>query len=178
MISWRESCNPLEMEGFCEDFYEVNAVQFDTVPFQYEWDFGDGQKSLGARSDHCFAGPGTYIVRLNVLDLVTKKIQYNEVTYELEIALIEQPYITAPDTCRVGEMVAFDSKETNLPGWNIVRYYWNFGDESADEGAAVMKAFNLPGVYDVQLIVSTDPDRDGVVKETCVSKRIVVSGNR
>ncbi len=178
VIVRKESCNPLEINGFCYEFYEINAVKFDTVPFQYEWDFGDGEKSLGVRAKHCFSGPGTYIVRLNVLDLVTKKIQYNEVTYELEITLIEQPYITVQDTCKVGEQVAFDSKETNLPGWNIGRYYWNFGDESADEGPAVVKVFNLPGVYDIQLIVSTVPDRDGVVKEGCVSKRIVVLGNR
>jgi hypothetical protein len=178
VIIRKESCNPLEINEFCYEFYEVNAVQFDTIPFQYEWDFGDGTKTLGARAKHCFAGPGTYIVRLNALDLVTRKIQFNEATYELEISLVEQPYITAPDTCRVGEQVAFDSKETNLPGWTIGRYYWNFGDESAEEGATVMKVFNLPGVYDVQLIVSTEPDRDGVVKEGCVSKRIVVLGNR
>lgn len=178
VIIRKESCSPLEINSFCYDFYEVNAVKFDTVPFQYEWDFGDGEKSLGAKAYHCFSGPGTYIVRLNVLDLVTNQIQYNEVTYELEITLIEQPYITAPDTCIVGEQVIFSSKETNLPGWNIGRYYWNYGDESADEGVEVPKVFLLPGTYDVQLIVSTEPDKEGVIKEGCVSKKIVVLRNR
>jgi hypothetical protein len=174
----QENCDTLEVNSFCYEFYEENAIMFDTIPFQYEWDFGDGHKGLGVRAEHCFDGPGKYTVKLNSLNLVTKEIQYNEVTIELDLTLIEQPYITAPDTCIIGEQVLFSSKETNLPGWNIVKYYWNFDDETIAEGDIVSKVYKGAGAFDVQLMVSTEPDRNGVVRESCITKRIVVLRSR
>jgi hypothetical protein len=174
VIIRKEDCLQMEENYFCYEFYEENAVKYDTIPFQYEWDFGDGSKSLGVRAEHCFAGPGTYIVSLNALNLVTNEVQFNEVSYRLEISLVEQPYITGPDTCYVGEPVQMTASETHLPGWNIGRYYWNFGDETIAEGKVVTKTFEQTGVYEMQLIVSTEPDRNGVVQESCVLKRIVV----
>lgn len=173
----KEDCSPQALNSFCYEFYEVNAVRYDTIPFEFEWDFGDGHKANGVRADHCFDAPGTYIVSLNSVNLVTREIEQNEVTYELEVKLIEQPYITGPDTIRVGEVVLFDSGETYLPGWDINRYYWNFGDETIAEGQSVTKSYVQPGTFDLQLIVSTEPDRNDVVREGCVMKRVVVVRN-
>ena len=177
IIIRKDDCSPLEINSFCYEFYEVNAVKYDTIPFEFEWDFGDGNKAKGVRAEHCFDGPGTYMVSLNSVNLVTGEIQYNEVTYELVIELIEQAYITGRDTLAVGEAAQFDALETHLPGWNIGNYYWNFGDETVAEGDRVNKSYLQTGVFDIQLIVSTAPDRGGVVQESCVSKRVVVVRN-
>jgi hypothetical protein len=178
IIIRRDDCSPQEENSFCYEFYEVNAVIYDTIPFEYEWDFGDGHTAKGARAEHCFDGPGTYIINLNSVNLVTKEIQKNEVTYELVVELIEQPFITGPDTVRVGEAVEFTSLETHLPGWNIEHYVWNFDDDTAGEGERVMKIFQSPGVFQVQLIVSTEPDRGEQAREGCVTKSVVVVRNR
>jgi hypothetical protein len=170
----KDDCKPQAENSFCYEFYEVNAVRFDSIPFEFEWDFGDGKKAMGVRADHCFDGPGTYIVSLNSVNLVTREVQKNEVSYELEVKLIEQPYITGPDTLRVGETALFESKETYLPGWIINDYYWNFGDETVAGGDNVTKSFLQSGTYEMQLIVSTEPDRNDVVREACVVKRVVV----
>ncbi len=174
VIIRKDDCKPLEENSFCYEFWEVNAVIYDTIPFEFEWDFGDGNRARGVRAEHCFDGPGTYIVRLNSVNLITGEELKNEVTMELVIELIEQPYITGPDTVAVGEVVQFSALETHLPGWSIDRYYWNFGDETVAEGVLVPKRFEMPGIFDMQLIVSTPPDRNGVVRENCVTKRVVV----
>ncbi|MBM3419755.1 MAG: hypothetical protein FJY11_01330, partial [Bacteroidetes bacterium] len=170
----RDNCKPQETNSFCYEFFEINAVRLDTIPFIYEWDFGDGNRAKGVRADHCFTAPGTYIVRLNSVNLVTGEELENEATYELTVELIEQPYIAGPDTLRVGEMAEFNSLETHLPGWAFDRFYWNFGDETAGEGERVTKTFALPGVFDIQLIVSSEPDRNDVIRETCATRRVVV----
>jgi hypothetical protein len=54
------------------------------------------------------------------------------------------------------------------------RYYWNFGDETAASGLEVTKVFERPGIYNIQLIVSSLPDQGGVVREVCVCRDIEV----
>ncbi|MEZ5000441.1 MAG: PKD domain-containing protein [Bacteroidales bacterium] len=48
---------------FCYVFEEENAVRFDSLPYEYEWDFDDGKKAQGVTAEHCFDNPGTYIVK-------------------------------------------------------------------------------------------------------------------
>jgi len=102
---------------------------------------------------------------------------YNEKTYNLEITDVEQPYITVDDRVIAGSGIRFSAEKTNLPGWKIARYYWNFGDETVATGLEVSKIFTIPGRYNIQLIVSSAPDARGVVREFCVCKDIEVSAN-
>jgi hypothetical protein len=170
----RAKCDTLEINNYCYEFYEENAVKFDSIPFRYEWNFGDGQKALGARAEHCYAGPGDFKVSLDVVNLVTKEVQYNEVSYDLEIRDIEQPYITSIDTVFAGEKFSIDANSTYLPGWLITRYYWNFGDQTISIDKETQKVFTKPGIFNVQLMVATDPAADGKVSEACISKNIIV----
>ena len=71
-------------------------------------------------------------------------------------------------------IIRLSADSTNLPGWNIAQYYWNFGDETIAIGKNVDKIIRRPGIYNVQLIVSTKPEPGGMVRETCVSKNIIV----
>ena len=48
------------------------------MPFRYEWKFGDGNKGTGPVVEHCFDSPGTYTVQLDVVNLITKQVTYNE----------------------------------------------------------------------------------------------------
>jgi hypothetical protein len=170
----RLACDTLQINNYCYEFYEENAVKFDTIPFRYEWNFGDGNKAIGARAEHCYSGPGDYKVSLDVINLITKEIQYNEVTYDLPVRDIEQPYINCSDTAFVGEELKIDANSTYLPGWSITRYYWNFGDETISIDKETQKIFTKSGIFNIQLMVSTDPDAGGVVRESCISKNIVI----
>lgn len=170
----KSSCDELLYNNYCYEFIEENAVKYDTIPFIYEWEFGDGEKAEGEIVEHCYPGPGDYTIRLNLENLITGEILLAQKSYFLQIRDFEQPFIASPDTVRVGQSINLTAYETNLPGWDIERYYWNFDDESIDVGDNVVKSWESPGVYDVQLIVTSSKDASGLSKEACVSKKIVV----
>ena len=169
-------CNELVYESYCWEFIDSNSFKVDSVTFTYEWDFDDGNtlKTVNAVAQHCFELPGIYVVKLNAIDTITGDVRKNEATYLLEITKTEQAFISAPDTCQTGEMIIFDASETYLPGWDIDEYYWNFDDGTAARGQTIEKTYLLQGSYDVQLILSTYPDDDGNIRETCVKRTIVV----
>jgi PKD repeat protein len=155
----------------------VNAIKYenDSLTFRYEWNFGDGSsKGIGPRVVHCYPGPGTYNISLDVIDLITKEVVYNEASFTEEILDEEQAYISGPDEGIAGQRLMFNADSTNLPGWNIARYYWNFDDENVAIGKEVANSYIRPGTYNIQLIVTAEPDQEGVIRETCVCKNIVV----
>jgi chitodextrinase len=170
----KTKCDTMEENSYCYRFVEENSVKLDSVPFRYDWRFGDGQKASGVMVEHCFEKPGTYIVQLDVLNLVTNELSVNEKSDTLVVTQVEQAYFTGPDSIASGQRVMLDAGETNLPGWNIARYYWNFGDETIAVGPSVEKTFIKPGKYNVQLIVTDAPKQGEAARETCVSKNIKV----
>jgi hypothetical protein len=172
----KASCDTLVENNYCYQMVEENAVKFDTLPFRYEWNFGDGSsKGIGPTVIHCYPGPGSYIVQLDVVNLITKEVMYNEKTYNLDILDIEQAYIAGPDNGNAGQRLMFNADSTNLPDWNITQYYWNFGDESIAIGKEVDKTYLKPGTYNIQLIVTAEPEPGGVVREACVCKNIIIT---
>lgn len=173
----KEKCDNLSENSYCFRFVEENSAKLDTIPFRYDWSFGDGEKANGIMVEHCYKGPGTYIVQLDVVNMVTKEVSYNEKSDTLVVAKIEQAYITSPDSIAAGQRIVLNADESNLPGWNIAQYYWNFGDETIALGSQTEKTFLKPGLYNVQLMVSDEPQAGGVARETCVSKNILVFSN-
>ncbi len=167
-------CDTLVENNYCYELIEENAIKFDTMPFRYEWKYGDGNKGIGPSVIYCYPGPGNYLIQLDVVNLITGEVMYNEKTYNLEITDVEQPYITADNKGIAGAGITFSAEKTNLPGWKIARYYWNFGDETVATGAEVRKTFMKPGTYNVQLIVTAEPDPGGITREACVCRNIEI----
>lgn len=167
-------CPELEENSYCYRFTEENAAKYDTIPFRFEWKFGDGQTSTGIVVEHCYERPGKYHVQLDAVNLVTGEILYNQRSDTLLVENIIQPFIKSPDDATAEQIIVLDASETNLPGWDITSYYWNFGDETATTGLSANKKYSRPGVYNVQLIVSAKSG-DGSIEEACVSKNITIT---
>jgi len=170
----KAKCDSIQENNYCYRFIEENAVKYDTMPFRYEWKFGDGNNATGPVVEHCYDNPGTYTVQLDVVNLVTKEVTYNEKSETVVVTEIEQPYISAPDRVEVSQRISLNADSTNLPGWNISQYYWNFGDETIGVGKEIQKSYLRPGIYNIQLIISTPPSAGSGPKEACVSKNIIV----
>lgn len=170
-------CDTLVENSYCYRFVEENAVKYDKLPFRYDWKFGDGNSESGVIVEHCYKNPGKYIVQLDIVNLLTKEIMRNQKSDTLIITEIEQPYISAPDKISMGQNIVLSADSTNLPGWKISKYYWNFGDETVALGKNVPKTFVKSGTYNIQLIVSTEPEQGSPAKETCISKNIIVIAN-
>jgi len=175
IIRW-SVCDTLRKNNYCYEFIEENALKNDSmdVRFRWEWNFGDGTKAEGVTAEHCYGGPGVYDVSLDIVNLITGGIEKRQASYELAITDVEQPVIVSPDTIMAGENLLLNAGESYLPGMDIARYYWNFGDETVSTGLEVSKTYTLPGSYNIQLIVSSKPGAGGVVREVCVCKDIEV----
>jgi hypothetical protein len=167
-------CDTLQENNYCYRFFEENAMKYDSMPFRYEWRFGDGTKGIGRVVEHCFNSPGTYNVQLDVVNLVTKEVNYNEKSETVVVTEIEQGYISGPDSIGANQRINLSADQTNLPGWEITQYYWNFDDETIAIGTNVDKSYLKPGTYNIQLIISAKPEPGGSARETCISKNIVV----
>ena len=75
-----------------------------------------------------------------------------------------------PDrTAALGEILAFDGRESRYPDCKLVRYEWDFGDGSQGGGPEVTYAYSRPGTYEVtcsddwEYTVGVAPQVDGAV---------------
>ncbi|MBN1158925.1 MAG: PKD domain-containing protein [Bacteroidales bacterium] len=169
------ACPPQEENNYCYIFYESNNAELDTTAFAYEWDMGDGTKVRSLKVEHCFSSTGTYDVELNVIDKLTNEVYFSQASYRLVVENIEQPFLTAPDTAFVGEPVNFSGRESFFKDFEIGAYYWDFGDGDRAASIDVQHVYTRPGVYEVQLgLTSPVENIDTPVERKCVTRKIFV----
>ena len=149
-----DSCDSLQDPVLCYDLYEEHALENDSMPLEYEWDFGDGTKARGGEVNHCFPKPGHYTVKLNIINTVTNKISYNDATYDLDIDDYIQPKIHSADTGSVNQPVTFEGSSEKYPDLSSIRYFWNFGDGQKSEGKKVEHQFTSTGSFQVKMVIS------------------------
>jgi len=171
-------CDSLKKNYYCYLFYDEGSMETDTLPLYYEWFFSDGTKQSGIQVEHCFPGPGSYTVTLNIIDKNTGNTFDTQSSYGVEITDAVQPYITSPDTVYSGQEVRFSALESNLPGMEVLDYFWEFGDGTRDRGAGTVHSYDEPGRYRIQLGAAELPDSTGSVNGVCVFKQLVVLEGR
>lgn len=160
--------------SYCYNFEDAGSVNTDTLPLRYEWDFGDGSKVAASSTDHCFALTGTYTVKLNLIDTVSQSIYYNQVSYDLEVTDDEQAYINTMESAGTGEVIAFDTKHTNLPGFAAKEIHWDLGDSTTAKGERIEHAYAQAGTYTIRLDLLGGPDGLGGFKNHCVFRQMAV----
>jgi hypothetical protein len=156
------SCKPQKINKYTYTLEESSSFDADTTSFKYEWDFGDGKKYLGRslKIDHKFPGVGDYLIQLNVIDTLTGKTELNQASHMLQVRDYEQPFITCPDTAKVGEEIIFDGSRSYLPDKTILNYYWDFNDGSIAVNKEVKHTFTQAGVYKIILgVTCTNSDK-------------------
>lgn len=168
-------CDTLKKNNYCFELFQEGEIPADSLPLAYEWSLGDGTKVKASSVDHCYKRPGIYSVQLNVIDLETGEVFYNEASYDLEVKNHEQVFIASADTSAPGLPVPFDGSGTNVRDFVASAYYWDFGDGILDTGARITHVFTHPGIYHVRLGVTSAPGPDGNYKKACVQKKIVVT---
>lgn len=167
------NCKEVEKNSYCFTFYEAGTMDIDTTQYRYEW-VVEGERFREKEVDYCFRGVGQYTIALNVIDLLSGEVLFNEATYDLEIENIEQVYINSPDTVYVNEPIRLSGTETFLKDFTIDRYIWSMGDYNWMADTAVVHRYFKPGTYTVELGVLNEADRQEEIQKTCGFKRIVV----
>ena len=167
-------CDSLKKNFYCYLFYDEGAMEIDSLPLRYEWNFGDGEKVTSKEAEHCFPGPGSYTVELNIIDNNTGNTFFTQTSYELDITDHVQPYISSEDASVRSRNMHFSGMNSNLPDLDISEYYWDFGDGTFSRGAEVDHMFPKQGTYRVLLGVTGKPDSSGFIEKECVYKMVNV----
>lgn len=132
------------------------TVSGGTLPFNYSWDFGDGNSAGGASLTHVYSAEGTYIVRVNVTDSsnpTQSKIATRSVSVSRSLCgLAKSCGMTINDATPVaGQLLTF---KANADGGVLPYIFqWEFGDGAASSGNTVSHRFVTNGSYTVKLVV-------------------------
>ncbi len=135
----------------------------------FEWDFGDTSnvntnKFSGARVDHLFTKPGTYIVSLTVRTISGKTFS-NKQTLTVRAPLLDACFLPSRKSGKAPLGVRFD---TSCSTGNFVSWTWDFGDSSQSDVQSPTHVFLKPGEFTVSLTAVTS---DGLknTKSTIIS---------
>lgn len=171
----RFECAPQIKNSYCFEFWESGVIDADSVPLAYEWNFGDGYKARGLVTHHCYDGPGTYHVELNLIDTLLNFLFLNQTEYELVVQDTEQVYIDCPDRIGVGQAFEVNAEKSVHQGCAIEKYFWEMGDGFRETASRFIHSYDLPGTYEIRLGVTGSPNEAGdLVCKTCITKTVEV----
>ena len=169
-----DSCKEQVFNDYCFTFFEVGTVDIDTTSYMYEWSIGETARIRAKEANYCFSGPGNYIINLNVIDLLTGEIMFNQASYDLTIEDIQQAYITCPDTILINQVIDLDGSSTNIKDFEAGRFYWDLGDYTYITGSNLSHSYYKPGIYTIRLGVTNIAEKPEDLKKSCSYRNIVV----
>ena len=165
------NCDSLEQDKYCFQFQDESYPEIDSLS-RFVWTFSDGAKINGKEVKHCFPGPGTYRVQLNIEDKRTDSIYYTQLDYQFVVEAKAEPHIRSRDAYIVNQEMDFDALRSTLPDLNTQNYYWDFDDGTLKNGSSTSHTFNKKGNYRVTLGVTGINDSTGFMENHCVWKEI------
>ena len=120
------------------------------------WDFGDGQTGSGQNVSHVYTTWGSIEVSLTV----TNSNGCSETAYE-SIYVVQPPIPNFTYSIIVCDSLQFTDLTTSPSGYNIVTWYWDFGDGTTSELQNPTHQYphtTTPGgeIYNVELTVLAD----------------------
>ena len=160
--------------NYCFIFRDTGSIVVDTANLIYKWSFGDGQSSRQKVAKHCFAVPGHYDVKLDIIERGSSKLFFSKLSYNLEIRDFEQPFINSSDVAIKGDLIEFDGLKSFLPGFKKLSYSWDFGDGTRSTGDKVKHSYLKRGEYVVNLGMTLKSDSTGIISKTGISKKILL----
>jgi uncharacterized repeat protein (TIGR01451 family) len=135
-------------------FDAVGSTDMDGTIASFSWNFGDSATDTGVTTSHAYSKAGVYTVTLTVTDddgdtgtsTGTVTVMNLIPTAGISVNL---------DSGDITTVFEFQSKSFDLDG-SIVKYSWNFGDESVSTEANPTHQYTKSGEYTVALVVEDD----------------------
>lgn len=153
----------------CFSYVQTSEINQATVAFDascsqpisgssldmFTWDFGDGTSSTEVYPVKVYNVAGTYNVSLTVRDALGYENVYTE-TVSTQVIDGAVSCFVYNQTSIVGQSnIQFNSTCSEpSTGSSINSYSWDFGDGTSSSEVNPLKSYNLPGVYNVKLVVS------------------------
>lgn len=171
-------CEPQRVNQYCFKFSDEGKIPVDERFLRLVWDFGDGSTATGKDVEHCFKGPGKYTVKLDAIDIKSKRVFFSKLSYNLELKDIEQPVIISAASGLVGDPVNFDGMSSHFPGSEILSYTWYYGDGNRSRGERTSHAYNARGDYEVKIGLIVRNEKTGVIREACATKPVKIFSDK
>ena len=138
---------------------------------QYRWDFGDGSTGSGRTTTHAFSGPGTYFVRLTVVDGLGRSTSTTRSITVGQGTLPTANFTFSPTDPLVNDIVNFNgTQSTAAVGRRIVTWAWNFGNGESATGPLATMRFGTARTYTITLTVTDDIGRTNTTSRTLTVK--------
>jgi len=133
----------------------------DGEVIKYLWHFGDGETSKEVSPLHTFRNPGEYTVRLTVID--DSKTSTSRTSDEMTVTVNHLPIADAgrDHVGMPGQVFVFDGSASVDPDGKIIKYAWDFGDGTIQDGTKVSHSYSNPGKYNVLLTVYDNFEKEG-----------------
>jgi len=155
----REGSAPLDVD------FNAQYSRDDGTIVEYRWNFGDPmntQSVLESTSTHTFSHPGTYIVKLTVIDDEGEVDSQQVAIVVTDAAPIAKASVNN-DSPLPGVAVVFTATESYDAQGGIVSYHWEFGDGQTGTGETVQHTYSQGDYYVVTLTVT---DESGTMAQT------------
>jgi len=137
----------------------------DGALVELRWDFGDPRSmgtQVGVACDHTYAQPGTYLVKLTVID-----DEGSVDSQQIAVVVTNAPPVAVAsvnnDSPLPGIKVIFNASASYDAQGGIVSYAWDFGDGNVGAGEIADHTYALGGYYVATLTVT---DADGATGRT------------
>jgi len=144
---------------------------------KYIWDFGDDEGTVESDpiTSHTYDEPGTYKVMLMVIDSEgLSDIEAQTITiYPTSSTAPTAAFVYSPIEPLEGEVVTFNASDSVDSDGAIVKYTWNFGDNTSivEENEPIINhTYAIADVYNVTLTVTDD---DGLSDSTLKTIKIL-----
>ena len=126
---------------------------------KYKWDFGDGTIGEGENPAHKYSKPGTYKIKLTVIDDSETRSNWAENYCSVRINAAPVAVAGPDQTAYFGgahDAVLFDGTKSYDPDNEPLNYFWDFGDGGKANGPKVSHTYKKAGKYTVKLRVVDD----------------------
>lgn len=156
--------------------FDAHYSHDDGTITDYHWDFGDPHDSAplsGLAISHTYTYPGTYLVKLTVVD------DKGEMDSEKIAIVVTNPppvanFSMSSDAPTAGDTVTFDASGSYDANGEITSYTWDFGDGAIGSGVEVTHTYAQEGYFVITLTVTDDEGETGTVRhavnvETCTT---------
>lgn len=136
--------------GNATDFSDSSSIAEGSI-ITYYWNFDDQNTSSQTSPSNTYAAPDFYDV---VLTLTSDENCVDSIEHPVEVfPLPEVSYTAAPDTGCMPLEVEFSDQSTIATGYNLVEWYWDFGDGGTSIQPSPTYVYDTAGFYDVELKV-------------------------
>ena len=153
----------------CYSFTNTSTGNFTNV----QWDFGDGTTSNAANPNHCFPGPGCYIVCLSVYDSLQNCWDQTCVTILIHGGGTGNCQANFSHSSMPNQQtVAFSDNSTGNP----YNWFWDFGDNQVSNQQNPIHQYSQPGAYVVCLTITSSNSPVGNVCTSTYCDTVIVTG--